>query len=517
MTALWCGDLLHFCRGTAVGQCMGEVYSPYAKARPRMDEFAAALKVPNQGGVEKPDAESNQALLQMFDMHFPELSIYRDGQIQTSPGTEEIKGSPTEYYRTVGAMIALLAAYIYMRGDEQLGLEICTGGNRGPMSKDKVPGKFINMGNKPEAYRKFCQEFDSGLKGEEDWWAMMVFLAIHDVGKSNAFRMRVNQTLKPMQRTDDHDRVLANALRDPELLEELLPSVCRLGPERIQRIADGFATNFQLPQLGQGEIPVISLAGLIDLPKARVMDGTLRTYLYHSIFDIAGAACNEKFIWPLAILPVYSGFQSSMLDLVDRLSDSGKPDSRSLYFDFLNCNFKKAYPDFEENTFKGLCDCRLFRDETGLVMLRILALTRNTYKNTGALLSHLSLSFTTLVNEMAGNVRGPQVMLYYGPDMLRMGLGTDLEDESGDNMRQALGAMDDLYGMVRERIKNQSGDYSFELNVNPIVLKIKEAGDKWKGGAELRKTCAGFDFTSNAFLTQGIVRSRDALMRESCC
>jgi len=469
-----------------------------------MRDFVTALK--QCAGVECPDCDSNQPLLKLFDLHFPELRIYRSGTIQTSPGVEEIQGSPTEYYRTVGAMIALLAAYVYTTGDEELALDICTGGNRGPMSKDKVPGKFINLGNKPDEFQKFCDTFAMGMKTEEDWWAMLVFLAIHDVGKSDQFRHRVNQILSPNKRTDDHDRVLALALLEPELLEELMPSVRRLGPERIQRIADGFATNFQLPQLGQGEIAVLSLRGLIALPKTRVLDGTLTAYLYHSIFDIAGAACNEKFIWPLAISPVYSGFSQSMEDLIVRLSGEGKPDERSLYYDFLYNNFKKAYPEFEENTFRALCDSRLFRDETGLVMLRILALTRNMYKNPGALLSHLSLSFQTLVNEMAGNARGPQIMLYYGPDMLRMGLGKDMDDESGENLRQALGGMEHLYRMIRSRLENQTAEYQFELNVNPIVVKIKEAGANWQGGSALYNLCTSATFSCNEFLTEGLIK-----------
>lgn len=69
------------------------------------------------------------------------------GRIQTSPGVLEIGDSPTEYYRTVGAIIALLACYSSAH-NEEFGLECVSAGQRGPMSLDQVPGKFINMGNK---------------------------------------------------------------------------------------------------------------------------------------------------------------------------------------------------------------------------------------------------------------------------------------------------------------------------------------------------------------------------------
>lgn len=474
-----------------------------AKKNPSMAELAAALKV--DGGIDTPGADGNKTFLGMLDQHFPELKIYRSGRIQTSPGVEEIEGSPTEYYRTVGAMIALLAAYLSVQEDE-LGIKLVTAGERGPMSMDKAPGKFINLGNKPEEYAKFCSKFAEFMKGEEDWWAMMVFLAVHDVGKSDEFRNRVNATLEKEKRSDDHDRCLYRALLDPTLCEELLPTVKKLGPERQQRLADGFSTNFQLPQLGQGEVAVCNLRGLLNLDRTRIKDGTLYSYLYHSIFDIAGAGSNEKFIFPLAIQPVYIGFSTSMEQLCSKLLEGGKPDERHLYFDFLYVNFKRAYPEFEAQVFANLCESKIFRDETGIALLRVLALTRNTYKNPRAALSCLLTSYQSLVNEMAGNVQGPHVMLYYAPDMLRMGLGTDMDDADGSNIRQALGALEDLHRLSRAVLPATGEVYQFELNVQPIVSKIKAAGTAWEGGAQLRGVCNGATILHNDFRTEGIIQ-----------
>merc|ERR1719181_2490589 len=129
-----------------------------------MAQLVQVLK--NGGGVEEsPGSASNVAFLELLDSLFPELRIYSTGKVQTSPGVEEIEGSPTEYYRTVGAMIALLAAYASIQ-DDYFGLDCVSKGNRGPMSIDKVPGKFINMGNKPDQYKKFCDDFAKAMESE---------------------------------------------------------------------------------------------------------------------------------------------------------------------------------------------------------------------------------------------------------------------------------------------------------------------------------------------------------------
>merc|ERR1719395_178884 len=87
------------------------------KKNPKMSELLDALKA--GGGVETGAGnESNAAFLKILDDSFPELKLYCLGKIQTSPGVEEIEGSPTEYYRTVGAMIGLLCCYATSIEDE---------------------------------------------------------------------------------------------------------------------------------------------------------------------------------------------------------------------------------------------------------------------------------------------------------------------------------------------------------------------------------------------------------------
>merc|ERR1719446_1774657 len=122
---------------------------------------------------------------------------------------------------------------------------------------------------------------------------MLVFLAVHDVGKSDSFRNAVNSTLPVADRSDDHDRCLAYCLASMQLKEKFLPTVLRLKPNRQDMLTAGFKTNFQLPQLGQGEIAVCNLRGLITMPREYQESGALRNYMYHSIFDIAGTGSNE--------------------------------------------------------------------------------------------------------------------------------------------------------------------------------------------------------------------------------
>lgn len=181
-----------------------------------------------------------------------------------------------------------------------------------------------------------------------------------------------------------------------------------------------------------------------------------------------------------------------------------------LYFDFLYPNFKSAYADFETTMFKGMCDCEEFCRTTGIVLLRLLAMTRNTYKNPHALLRLLqSVEFSRLVEEMAGTVPGPKIMLYYGPDMLRLGIGAAEEllvDDNGSNMREALLAIMEAYVVARDVVKGVREEYQFQVNVNPVVTTIKSAGiSSWPGGGSLRKLCTGLSVCANEFLTEGLV------------
>ena len=209
------------------------------------------------------------------------------------------------------------------------------------MSATGPVGKAISMAHKADAFAAFCADLRRILPTEDDRWAAYVLLACHDVGKSAAFRAavrlqrrvgccasrasrslasprgcfpysrQVNDALPPAERSDDHDRALASALHDDALCAKLLPSVAALPAAARSALRSAAACGFNLPQAAQGEAPLAQLAALSAAVAAEpaLREGTaLEAFLQHCVFDIAGAACNDKFALPLAIEPVFVGF-----------------------------------------------------------------------------------------------------------------------------------------------------------------------------------------------------------------
>merc|ERR1712187_411145 len=198
-----------------------------------------------------------------------------------------------------------------------------------------------------------------------------------------------------------------------------------------------------------------------------------------------------------------------MDNLLEKLVDGDIADERSLYFDFLYTNFKKAFPEFEKK-FSVMAQSPVFRRETGLTLLRVLALTRNTYKNPDALLETLQTNHHGIIHEMTGNMVGPEIMLYYAPDLLRMGLGSDMDDKEGENMNAALEGLTNVYQVTRRALMTTDVDaYQFELNVQPAVSAIKNAGNDWGGGKQLKELCKKADVKANEFSTEGILVLKD--------
>lgn len=469
-----------------------------------LGELLSLLKA-GGGVIKAPEASRNKEFMRTLDTMLPELQLYRMGRIQSGPGVVDVEGVFMEYFRTVGAIIALLAVYAQEVKSDPFGLEAVSAGDRGPKSMDGDRGKAVNMGHKPEEYAEFCSMFAQDMHSERDWWAMLVILAVHDVGKSDVFREQVNSALPPGRQSDDPSTALYNALLEPSLRERLLPSVDALDPRHIEAIIVGWGTGFHLPQLGQGEAPVRSLRDLLSMPQDAILDGSIRMYLYHSIFDIAGSSCSPKMIYPLASVPVYIGFGTALRDLTTRMVNTTFVNERELYFAFLYGNFRISYPHYDESVFANLCKNKQFRLEHGLVVLRLLALTRNTYKNPGAVLLALKLQ-CSLVRELSGTFPGPSIMMYYGPDMLRMGLGTGalLSDPSGENMEAALVAVAEVYKAARKAFAGVPSERQCIINVQPIVKAIMSAEEEWEGGRKLRELCEGVTVNKNDASCQGI-------------
>jgi hypothetical protein len=338
----------------------------------------------------------------------------------------------------------------------------------------------------------------------------------------------VNAALSSAERSDDHDRALASALASPSLCAALLPSVAALPSSAREALAAAAAAGFHLPQAGQGEAPLAQLSGLRNAlaSEASLREGNaLEAYLYHSIFDVAGASCGEKCVLPLAIEPVFCGFaraKDALLRAMHAGSGSGGAASAlaerasDVYYDFLWGGFAAAYPAFSADvaSLRAAEDALAWRAGTGLVLLRLLAMTRNAYTRPEAALALLDAPggrYTALVAELSGGAPSPQLMLYYGPDLLRMGLGPHLtrDDEAGDGFGAALDAVQALFALARDAAAPAAaagGWPAFELNVGDAVAAVKAAGAAWGGGHALRELCAGATVQRGASEGEGRLR-----------
>jgi hypothetical protein len=346
----------------------------------------------------------------------------------------------------------------------------------------------------------------------------------------------VNAALPASERSDDHDRALASALRSASLCASLLPSVSARPPAVREALAAAAAAGFHLPQAGQGEAPLAQLAGLRHAlaSEAALREGTaLEAYLYHSIFDVAGAACSEKCVLPLAIEPVFCGFARAKDALLRAMhaghgqsSDALAASAADVYYDFLWGGFAAAYPAFAADVASGAAgagcaDAPAWRAGTGLVLLRLLAMTRNSYTRPAAALALLAAPggrFSALAAELSGGAPAPQLMLYYGPDLLRMGLGSNLtgDDESGSGFAAALEALQVLFARARAAAAPAAAAGSwpaYELNVGDAVAAVKAAGAAWGGGDALRALAA--DATVERGASDGEGRLRLAAPRSA--
>ncbi len=118
------------------------------------------------------------------------------------------------------------------------------------------------------------------LKTPEDFNAMETFMVINDLGKVKSI---VGQIAERTGTQDvDHDKVLLVGLENSP---EISPSFQKLSPEHKEMILNGLRTKFNIGQFIQGENVPASLDGLGDVDQQ-----SLKFYLLHALYDIAGAA-----------------------------------------------------------------------------------------------------------------------------------------------------------------------------------------------------------------------------------
>lgn len=170
------------------------------------------------------------------------------------------------------------------------------------------------------------------------------------------------------------------------------------------------------------------------------------------------------------------------------------PAAADVYYDFLWVSFAAAYPAFVNTAAeRSAASPAAWRSGLGLVLLRLLAMTRNSLTTPDALLALLdgSDAFKLLISELGGTPPTPQLMLYYGPDLLRMGLGSHLiADIDGAGLKAGLEGLLSVLALARTAVNSQRAVAAYELNVADAVAAIKAAGPAWGGGTALQALLA---------------------------
>jgi len=185
-----------------------------------------------------------------------------------------------------------------------------------------------------------------------------------------------------------------------------------------------------------------------------------------------------------------------------------------VYYDFLWSAVPAAYPAFAP-ALEARCAAggTAWRSGTGLVLLRLLALTRNTYTRPEAMLALLdSGRFDALCAEMGSQPPLPPLLLYYAPDVLRMGLGTHISADSDDGAGAAA-AMEGLEAALAlahaaataaaAQLGAEAQIGVYELNVAAAVAAIRQAGPAWGGGPALRDLLRGGHVIPGAVAAEG--------------
>ena len=132
----------------------------------------------------------------------------------------------------------------------------------------------------PEGFVKLQEYTKSILQNPDDFEAMEIFMVINDLGKVKGVAESIAE--KSGVRDVDHDKMLLVGL---EQHPDISPSFQKLSPRHKELLLNGLKTKFNIGQFIQGENVPASLEGLKGIDEE-----SLRFYLLHALYDIAGAA-----------------------------------------------------------------------------------------------------------------------------------------------------------------------------------------------------------------------------------
>lgn len=168
----------------------------------------------------------------------------------------------------------------------------------------------------PEGFTRFQEYTKSILQNSDDFEAMETFMVINDLGKVKGVVESIAE--KSGARDVDHDKMLLVGL---EQHPDISPSFQKLSPRHKDLLLNGLKTKFNIGQFIQGENVPASLEGLKGIDEE-----SLRFYLLHALYDIAGAAGQSVQNGSVVMNePTYENFRLA-IDSLEKLGAGQTPD-----------------------------------------------------------------------------------------------------------------------------------------------------------------------------------------------
>lgn len=431
-----------------------------ARETKRIQISCQTLLTPAQSFASVLTKISDNEALQLLKAQYPEVSIWLTQEANATPAASNVppKGAYGSGKNQTPSM--------YLFGREIVEL------NRTAVGFLSLKWLLSNdytafTANQPDSNRltqSMFQEFRSDvkkvLKTDEDVEAMIFAIVVNDLGKIKRFDERVQKLSG--ENTVDHDRVVAVAL---EQAPELVPSFSRLSPRHQALVKEGLnlGGGLNIGQLVQGENLPISLQAMKNFTgKPDAFD----LKFLELMFDVAGISGHITSHGTRLNAAMYRSYRlaRSVLSEVVKGEDletaynvvlTAKADQ---VFSITGVRLVASNPR-ERTILRLLCP---FADLTSAQVHHMLKTFSELPKNVQAI----------LVDQMnkSGITNGFGTMLYYGPEMIRVGMGqAALNSFQSGHLSEALTMYSRILHEAMIETKSQSGSGMVTVNVSAIV------------------------------------------------
>jgi len=203
-----------------------------------------------------------------------------------------------------------------------------------------------------ESFEKMRQYIDKTLSSPEEYAAAMWSILCNDLGKVHSMIEAYDQL--PNKKKVGHNVLLAELLKEKP---ELFPGFINLTEEHRKQIILGYASGCDISELEQLELPTVSLRTLKKLD-----ENSLKLYMLHTIFDVAGAAAHFKPNGSLTLHEETWSFFNATREALDKLH---QPENNSI---------EEAYATYL--TFRGNCVGIYNVSSEATALIRIAGLAR---------------------------------------------------------------------------------------------------------------------------------------------